>query len=36
MREKGSGSIVNVSSTAGLYGAGEYVAYCASKERRAS
>jgi len=31
MREKGSGSIVNVSSTAGLYGAGEYVAYCASK-----
>lgn len=25
------GSIVNVSSTAGLYGVGDYVAYCASK-----
>ncbi|NHN42842.1 SDR family oxidoreductase [Halorubellus sp. JP-L1] len=27
----GEGSIVNVSSTAGLYGVGDYVAYCASK-----
>lgn len=26
-----SGSIVNLSSTAGLYGVGDYVAYCASK-----
>ncbi|WP_254547039.1 SDR family oxidoreductase [Halomarina pelagica] len=31
MRERGSGSIVNLSSTAGLYGVGDYVAYCASK-----
>ena len=31
MVERGSGSIVNLSSTAGLYGVGDYVAYSASK-----
>jgi NAD(P)-dependent dehydrogenase (short-subunit alcohol dehydrogenase family) len=31
MRERGSGSIVNVSSEMGMLGATDYVAYCASK-----
>lgn len=31
LRERGGGSIINMSSTAGLYGVGDYVAYCASK-----
>jgi len=31
LREGHGGSIVNLSSTAGLYGVGDYVAYCASK-----
>jgi NAD(P)-dependent dehydrogenase (short-subunit alcohol dehydrogenase family) len=31
MLELDGGSIINLSSTAGLYGVGDYVAYCASK-----
>jgi NAD(P)-dependent dehydrogenase (short-subunit alcohol dehydrogenase family) len=31
MVERGRGSVINVSSTAGLYGVGDYVAYSASK-----
>lgn len=31
MVEMGGGSIINLSSTAGLYGIGDYVAYCAAK-----
>lgn len=31
LRERDGGAIINLSSTAGLYGVGDYVAYCASK-----
>lgn len=31
MTDDGGGCIVNISSTAGLYGVGDYVAYCGSK-----